>query len=100
MPSKQMDNEIDNIILGIVHQAGLIPRGKTISADMFPEARAAIERMVGEGLLKELETLESNSDCLEDGCGLDADLLVHNLLRRITELKKRLTTPTEDKQND
>jgi hypothetical protein len=41
MPSEQMDNEIDNIILGIVHQAGLIPR-----AAMFPEARAAIERMV------------------------------------------------------
>jgi hypothetical protein len=93
MPSEQMDNEIDNIILGIVHQAGLIPRGKTISAAMFPEARAAIERMVEEAVINELETIVKKSAAHGyAACAADTDY-------RIAELK-RLTTPTEDKQND
>jgi hypothetical protein len=88
MPSKQMDNEIDNIILGIVHQAGLIPRGKTVSAAMFPEARAAIERMVGEKIDKALDAADDwLNGALYAGLGRG-------------ETIKRLTTPTEDKQND
>lgn len=38
--------------------------------------------------LNELKTLEANSDCIEDGCGLDAELLRDNLLRRIRELEQ------------
>lgn len=54
------------------------------------ELREAIMNLITthteRALMAELEQLEAKSDCLEDGCGLDASLLVDNLLRRIREL--------------
>lgn len=37
--------------------------------------------------LDELQTLEARSDCIEDQCGLDAQLLQDNLLERIAHLE-------------
>lgn len=39
-------------------------------------------------VLAELEYIEAISDCIEDQCGLDANLLRDNFLRRISELKQ------------
>jgi hypothetical protein len=50
-----------------------------------------LEAKVAEARLKELETLEARSDCIEDQCGLDAQLLRDNLLERIHELRAHLT---------
>lgn len=48
-----IDEQIDNLILGLVQQGSMFPRGKTINADMFPEAKtemyALIEEVIGEG---------------------------------------------------
>ena len=40
--SNQSDQELDDIILAIVYKAGLIPRGKTVSADMFAEEKSRL----------------------------------------------------------
>ena len=59
-------------------------------ANMF-EFKDAIAHKLEQEVLKELESLEANSDCIDDSCGLDAGLLVDNLLRRIRELKASTT---------
>lgn len=46
--------------------------------------------------LKALNNLVDNSDCLEDGCGLDAELLRHNVLNRISELKDQLNNSNKE----
>jgi len=48
---------IDQIILDIAHQAGQIPRGKTITAGSFPETQAAIAQMLREARSSEREQL-------------------------------------------
>jgi len=57
------------------------------AAEALEAAKATITSKINQIRLEELERLEADSDCLEDGCGLDAELLRENLLRRINTLK-------------
>jgi hypothetical protein len=43
-PPDELD--LDDIILDLVHRGSLFPRGKTINAGMFPEAKAALQPYV------------------------------------------------------
>lgn len=63
----------------------------TESPYISDEQLIALHRLMLKERLKELETLEANSDCIEDGCGLDAELLRDNLLKRITTLTSQIT---------
>lgn len=45
--------ELDQIILDLVHTGSMMPRGKTINADMFPEAKLAILNLVSERIIGE-----------------------------------------------
>lgn len=52
--------QIDGIILELAHQAGLIERGKTITADWFPEAQAAIQALLTAARLAEAQYWEQS----------------------------------------
>lgn len=69
--------------------------GSVIKEVLHPSVQALIDSEVAKARLDELEKLEANSDCLEDGCGLDAELLRDNLLRRIPELKADIESNKE-----
>jgi hypothetical protein len=90
MPSKQMD-ELTKILDLIERLTGLEPTDfiQPVFYDNYrKEARAAIERMVGERIDKALDAADDwLNGALYAGLGRG-------------ETIKRLTTPTEDKQND
>lgn len=69
--------------------------------NFFMKVLAILEQHTAEDknviLLNELQGLVDSSDCIEDQCGLDAELLRHNVLRRIAELEKQTNPNQGDK---
>lgn len=53
-----------------------------------------VKNLLLEAQIKLLTDLENNSDCVEDGCGLDARLLADNLMCKNVELQEMLNNGT------
>lgn len=53
--TSQDGDEVDAIILDLVHQGSMLPPGKTINAGMFPEAKAAIQAYADKARLDAFE---------------------------------------------
>lgn len=60
-----------------------------VTVDLW-EVADFITTHVQKEVLAELNKLEEAADCPEDHCGLDAGLLVDQLLRRIRELEQSI----------
>lgn len=56
--------QLDEIILNISHEVGLIERGRTISADCFPEARTRLQALM---LRERLDEVDHITVCELDG---------------------------------
>lgn len=50
MTPEQFDERLDGIILDLVHRGSMMPRGKTINAGMFPDAKSVLRQLIGEGI--------------------------------------------------
>lgn len=66
----QVEDELDNIILELVHAGSRLPAGKTVNAGMFPEAKASLRRLVLRERKDELKEVQlapmSNPSTLND----------------------------------
>lgn len=69
MTDQPGNNPVDDIILSIAYEAGLMPRGKTISVNTFHQQKAAIQRYalsVAREELEKFEPLQRNHDkCID-----------------------------------
>ena len=81
---------VDEIVLDLLHQGSMLPRGKTINAKMFPEAAARIRRLIVEARIDEAERKGENKDY--GVVHYNDDGSTFTLLdSRITELQQQLT---------
>ena len=77
-----MSDELEEIILSIAHEASLIERGKTITADWFPEQKQDLQACIDSKVIEaRIDEINKITDDLKDnrfvywGDGSPSDLI-------------------------
>ncbi len=86
-----LEEELDSIILDLAHQGSMFPRGKTINAGMFSEAKTKLLNLMVRERIEELYALQRTNwitNQLYQGKGtIELSTLIEVIDKRIAHLE-------------
>jgi hypothetical protein len=90
--------QLEDIILDIVHQAGQIERGKTVTADMFPETITKLEALMREARVDEQK--RSSPRLTQNSNSVTASIIVAVSANSVVSQADRIASLTASKDKD